>query len=291
MENEQNDLYRKGCIIIFASRFWGATKTLDRDQLGDLPEEIVHASRDLLIETDKLEAVRGIIGDAKRFIKSNSMRFPIPGVDFINKSRISYVDDALKSKKAWAQEAVEDLIGTLESAKARYKAKYPDLYSEGNYPTAAQLRDNFKFEWDFRIISPPGKDLEVLSPEVYERCVADFKKQMEEFQSSLISTVAKEFYDRIDRLREQCIGGDVSASTVKSVHTVLEKFGNVYEGCLDNKELQKMIDDIKMYLEGTDAAMLKSDSDFRNMVGGKMKEVTALMINSKDPRLTRLLDI
>ena len=286
-----DNIYRKGCILIFTTRFWGATKKLDVEQLGDLPEEIVHASRDLLINTDKLEAVRGIIGEAKRFIKKNAIPFPIPNVDFMNKNRISYVAEGLKGRKEWAMEAVDDLIDALEGAKATYKAKYPDLYSEGNYPTAGQLRENFVFKWDFRVINPPGKDLGVLSPEVNEESVLSFKKQMKEFEDSLISVVAKEFYLRIDKLREQCLDGDISASTVKSIHSVLEKFDTVYDGCLSHSSLQSMIGDVKDYMDGTDAAMLKADDDFRNLVGEKMKSITSLIINSKDPRLTRKLDL
>ena len=140
----EKDVYSKGCLLIFNSRFWGATKRLDPEQLGDLPVEIIRASRDLLVDTNKLESVRGIIGEAKRFIKSNTIPFPIPNVDFINKNRITLVDNGLKSRKEWAKEAVEDLVDVLGQAKARYQEKFPDLYSESNYPTAGQLMDNLK---------------------------------------------------------------------------------------------------------------------------------------------------
>ena len=290
MSTEEN-AYTKGCLVIFKSRFWGATTKIDPEQLGDLPERIVKASRDLLTDDSKLTAVRGIIGEAKRFIKSNTMAFPIPGVDFINKNRISFVDDGLKRKKVYLDEAVEELIATLEFAKQRYKERYPNLYNEGDYPTPAQLLRNLVFEWKFRVISPPGKDLAILSPEMYEQEIASFKKEMKEFEDSLISIVAKEFYDRIDKLRDQCLGStDISAATVKSVHGVLEKFGKIWNGCVESDELTKMIKDVKMYMEGTETQMLKADDEFRRMVGKKMSEVTSLIKASKDPRLTRKLD-
>jgi len=289
--SENNDLYEKGCLLIFKSRFWGATKQLSEDQLGDLPSEIVRASRDLLTDTSKIESVRGIIGEAKRFIKSNTMPFPIPNVDFINKNRITFVNDSLKSRKEYALEAVEDLGNVLERDKRQYREKFPDLYAEGNYPTIDQLRDNFVFEWSFRVISPPGKDLAILSPEIYEAEVKSFKREIKEFEESLVSIVAKSFYDRIDKLRDQCIGtGDISSSTVKSIHTLLEKFNNVYDGCVSHKGLKEMINDVALYMDGTEAGMLKADDDFRVMVGKKMGEITSLIVNSKDPRLTRKLD-
>lgn len=286
------NIYQKGCLIILTTRFWGATKKLDPAQMGDLPTEIVRATRDLLLDNSKVAAVRGILSEARRFVKSNTMYFPAPSVDFINKRRIKYVNDALESRKEWALEALDDLIRVFEREKQKYQNKYPDLYSEGNYPTPAQLRDNFVFDWQFVTIQPPGKDYGVLTPELYDAEVAKFKKSMKEFEDSLISIVAKEFYDRIDRLREQCIGtGEISASTVKSVTNVLDRFSTVYDGCIQHTELENMIADIKMYMDGTDSAMLKADSDFRSIVGQKMKEVTSLIVNSRDARLTRKLDI
>jgi len=288
--NEDN-IYEKGCMIFFKTRFWGATKALSESQLGDLPSEIVNASRDLLIETNKLEAVRGILGEARTFIKSNTMPFPIPGVDFISKNRISIVDSGLKIRKEWAVEAVEDLTSVLEVAKRRYKEKFPELYSESNYPTALQLKDNLIFEWNFRIISPPGKDLAILSPEVYDAEVSSFKRQIKDFEESLISIVAAEFYNRIDKLRDQCIGtGDISQATIKSTKRVIEKFNNIYDGFISHDQLNGMIKDVSIYLDGTEASMIKADDDFRAMVGTKMKEVTDLIKNSKDERLTRRID-
>ena len=131
----------------------------------------------------------------------------------------------------------------------------------------------------------------ILSPEMYEQEVASFKKDMKEFEDSLISIVAKEFYERIDKLKEQCLGGtDISAATVKSVHGVLEKFNRIWDGCVQNDELTKMIQDVKMYMQGTETQMLKADDEFRRMVGKKMSEVTSLIRSSKDERLTRKLD-
>ena len=71
---------------------------------------------------------------------------------------------------------------------------------------------------------------------------------------------------------------------------MLEKFDQVYDGCVDHEALKGLIDDVRLYMDGTEASMLKADDDFRVMVGKKMKEVTSLIVNSKDPRLTRKLD-
>jgi hypothetical protein len=287
----ESEAYTKGCLIILQTRFWGATKKIDDDDLGDLPPAIVKASKDLLINTGKLEAVRGILGEAKRFIAKYAMDFPLPAVKFIGKNKIELVDAGLRSRKEYAEEAVEDLINSLEYEKAAYKAKYPEMYEESNYPTPAQLRENFKFTWKFRTIAPPGKELGVLSPEIYQQEVLRFRSEMKEFQDSLISLVASEFYTRIDKLKEQCLTGEISGSTLKSIHTVLEKFDDVWSGVISNDTITKMVDEVRLYLDGTDTGMLKADDEFREMVQESLQEVTNLIVNSDDPRIKRKIDI
>lgn len=293
----EENIYQRGCLVFLTTRFWGATSKLDSDQIGSLPDDLVNASIKLLRDDSKLTAVRSILAEAKRFVDSNTMYFPIPGAKFINKNRISFVNDGLLSRKEWALEAVEDLIGSLAAAELDFKRYVeekdrPDLYDPGNYPTGDQLRKAFKFGWGFRTLAPPSKEMGILSPEVYEQEMRTFKAEMKEFQDSLVSAVAKEFYERIDKLREQCIGtGEINAGTVKSVSRVLQKFDEVWEGCVAHDALKLMIQDVKDYMEGTDASMLKSDPEFRQMVGNKMKEVTTLITLSEDERLTRSLDL
>jgi len=287
-ENNEN-IFSRGCLIVFRSRFWGASKQLTPDQIGDLPPNIVHAVRDLLHDKSRLEAVNSIRGDAKRFIKSNSLYYPIDGIDFIAKEKIEMVDKGLQYRRTLAEEAVESLTNHLEALKLGYKAEYPDFYNEANYPTPAQLRDNFQFSWSFRVFGPPDEGLSVLTPEMYKAEVDKFQNEMQEMKDGLVSMVTFEFYQRIDKLKEQCLHGNISSATVKSIEGVLERFDTLWDSFISHEELQKVISDIREYMRGTDAGMLKADDEFREAIGQKMSEITSLIKNSPDERLTRKL--
>jgi len=291
MKYEDGNPYNTGCLILLKTRFWGASKTVTPEQLGDLPPDIVHAARTLLIDTNKLEVVRGIIGEAKRRVKENTIDFPIPGLDFINKDRIEHVDDFLKASKERAMDAIEDLNGELEGLKAHYKDKHPEFYNEADYPTEAQLLDNFVFEWSFRQLNPPDKGLGILSPALYKKEVEAFRMEMKEFQDSLVSIVAKEFYDRIDKLREQCLGNNINTATVKSIHNIIDRFDNIWSGHLMHDDLRSMITQVKEYVADTDGDMLRSGESLRMMVGNKMKDVAGQITRSRDKRLLRKIDM
>lgn len=289
--SEESNIFSKGCNVIFKSRFWGASKKLQPEHLGDLPEKIIHATRDLLTDRTALDAVNWVRADAKRFIKGNSVYSPITNVDFIPKGRIRLVDDGLKYRKEKATRNVEVLIDQLSELESRYASEYPDLYSAGDYPTPAQLRSNFTFYWVFRAFVMPDKELQLLDPDMYEAEVKKMRTEVKEVSDGLVSIVAEQFYSRIDKLKEQCLFGNVSQQTVKSVHDVLEKFDNLWDGFVSHDTLRKSIQDIKDYMDGTNTGMLKADDDFRKIVGNKMSEICSTIKNSEDPRLTRKLNL
>lgn len=289
MNGSNDSIFNEGCLIASRFRFWGASKKLNPDQIGDLPPKIVHAVRSLLSNKSYLVTVNGVKDDAKRFIKANTLYYGVDGLDFIPKDKIEFVDDGLKWRKGLAEEAVENLIDHLEACKADYRAEYPEFYNEANYPTPAQLRDNFCFTWSFRTFGLPDEGLMLLSPEMYKAEVSKFQAEMQDMRDGLVSMVTKEFYGRIEKLRDQCLNGSISSSTVTSISSTLEKFDDLWSGYVAHEELQKAVADIREYMDGTDADMLKADDEFREAIGGAMSDIVNQIKNSPDERLTRKL--
>lgn len=291
MSSDNGDIFSQGCLIISTFRFWGASKRLAPEQLGDLPKKIVDATRALLRDRSKLAAVNSIKDDAKRFIKSYCLYYPIQGIDFIPKDNIETVDKGLKYRRTLAEEAVEDLIDHLEALKADYRIEYPEYYNEANYPTPEQLMDNFLFSWSFRVFGPPEEGLSILTPEMYNSEVQKFQDEMQEMKDGLVSMVSSEFVTRIDKLREQCLTGNINTGTVESIDKTLLKFDNVWKSFITHDELQKAVSDIREYMKGTKADMLKVDDEFREAVGAKMNDIVSSIKNSPDERLTRKLSL
>ena len=286
-----SDIFNEGCHLIFQTRFWGASKALTPEQLGDLPLEIVTATRSLLKNRKEIDSINHVRAEAKAFIKRITLEYPVPMVDFIRKSDIEYADEKLRYFKTLTYESLEDLVNALERRKVEYSQEFPEFYDAANYPTSAQLRANLIFKWSFRVIAPPSDEYGILSPAMYKAEVTKFQNEIKSAQDGWVSLMASEFFTRLNKIQEQCLGGDVSAATIKSTHRLLEKFNDVYKDFISHKELTKMIDDVKLYLEGTDAGMLKADDTFREMVGNKMKDITNTIQNSRDKRLTRKLVI
>jgi len=287
---EENEVYKRGALVILTTRFWGASKKLTADQLGDLPKEIVAATRKLFVNTGRIEHVRSILGEAKRVIDTNAIDFPVPVFKFIRKERISPVDDDLNDIHRRASAGVTAICEEFEDLKSDYRRKFPEYYNPADYPTREQLQNNFKFEWRFITLNPPDSS-SIVDPIIYDREVRKVHDTMEEFQNNLISLVSSQFYSRIDKLRAQCVSGEINSGTVNSVHRVLDRFDKIWNGCFKHDKLEGLIADVKAYMSNTDGDMLRASDDLRGVFSEKLSEITSTIKLSADERIVRRLDL
>lgn len=290
-EVKEANVFSQGLLI--CPKFytgWAASTKVDENQMGDLPKEIIKGIKSLLTPKgrENLSDLNSIINEAKGYIGRNSLPFPIPTLNFIPKDRIESVDDRLKEIKERADECFEDLIKTYDDAKADYRANYPDHYQPEKYPTVFRLRAGYRFEWSFRAFTVPDQAMSVLSPRLYKQEMAKFKGEVQEMKDLVIGAVGSELLKKVKSLKEQCSSDSVATSTVSSVHRFLEKFDDMWDGFIAHKELRKMIADVKDYMDGTDASMLKADGAFRKMVEDKMSQITEQLETTNE--LKRSLD-
>ena len=274
---ESPNVFSDGVLVYLKVRAWGATAQLNSEMLPDeLPEEIVRAVRDLLTPEGMalLKDYRRVRNEAKGWLYRNSIPFPVDGMVFIPKGLIEKANEVLVEWQAQAFGIRDEFIKVVKKLEKDYSNEYPRFYDPSKYPSDAQLFSRFLFRWTFRIFQPPNSDLQVLSPQQYKEEVSKFKEDVERMKSDTLSIVASSIVERLTSLAKQCEDDAVYTSTVESVDRLLEKVDTVFTGFIDNSSIQKAIKDIRLYMDGTDAEMLRADDDFRGVVGKKMKDIT-----------------
>jgi len=275
-EIQEANVFSEGMLVV--RRFhtgWSAATGASDSEMGNLPVEIIRGVKSLLTEDGKerLRNLNSIMNEAKGFISRNSMPHPIPTLDFVPKHKIEFVDEGLRQRQINASACFEELVENYESAKLDYKKRYPDHYQPEKYPTVSRLRAGFVFEWSFRVFTSPSKEMSVLPASLYKEEVAKFKSEVQEMKDMAVDAIGKELLKKVNSLKEQCSSENVATATVNSVHNFLDKFDDLWDGFVAHKELRKMIQELKNYMDGTDAEMLRADDSFRNMVEKKMTKI------------------
>lgn len=274
---ESSNVFMDGVLVYLKVRAWGATAKLDSSMLPDeLPDEIVRAVRDLLTPEGMalLKDYQRVRNEAKGWLYRNSIPFPVDGMVFIRKELIEKANEVLADLQRQAFEIRDEFVGVVKDLEADYAKEYPKFYDPAKYPSKQQLLGRFIFRWSFRVFEPPNSDLKVLSPAQYKQEVSKFKDDVKRMKEDTLTIVASSIVDRLSMLSKQCEDDAVYTATVESVDRLLEKVDTVFKGFINDNSISKAIKDIRMYMDGTDAEMLRADEDFRSVVGDKMKAIT-----------------
>jgi hypothetical protein len=289
------NIFAEGVLVSLRTRLWGATGRLESSmyEVNDetLDKKEVHATMSLLKDTSLIDAMRLTRTKAKNFIKVNSIYFPDANFDFIPKHKIEEVAEVLERYQKEFFGYGDDLIDVLEELKANFKKEHPALYNAAKYPHPDTLRRTFEFKYVFRIFSAPDKELGTISASMYKKEMKKWKEDIDSMKEETAKVVCKEIADRIDALKEGCETGKISQLTIKSINGMLEKFDDIWSGFVTEKDVKKMIDDVKLYLDGTDAEMLRYDDDFRSMVANKAGKIADQLENKGYKVSDRSLDI
>lgn len=289
------NIFAEGVLVSLRTRLWGATGRLESDmyEVNDrtIDKKEVYATMRLLKDTRLINAMHQVRNQARNYIKSHSIYFPDAAFQFIPKSRIQEVAETLDRLQTLFFEYGEDLIATLEDLKEDFRKTHPKLYNESKYPSAARLRSTFEFKYVFRVFSAPDKELGVISASMYKSEMKKWKEDIESMKKETAKLVCKEIRDRIDALQDGCETGKINQRTIDSIGGVLEKFDTLWSDFVEAKDVKKMISDVKLYLEGTDAEMLRYDDNFRGMVANKAAKIASQLKDEEFGVKDRSLDI
>jgi hypothetical protein len=289
------NIFSEGVLITLRTRLWGATGKLENSmfEVNDdtIDKKEIYASMSLLKDTSLIDAMRQTRTGCKNYIKAHSIYFPDANFDFIRKEDIEEVVETVERYKQRFMDYGEDLIAMLKDLEKQFAETHPKLYNPAKYPSEERLKRTLVFEYVLRVFSAPDKEMGLISPSVYKREMEKWKRDIDSMKEETAKAVCKEIADRIDALKEGCETGKISQNTVKSINSVLEKFDSLWSGFVEEKDVKKMIDDVKLYLEGTDAEMLRYDDNFRSMVANKAAKIAGELENKGYSVKTRSLDI
>jgi hypothetical protein len=266
MLNEQN-IYEKGVLIALHMGGYEGRKKLSKEQLKDLPTEIVRGVHDLFDKEFKelLAAIWTLDSKIRDTVKAKCVPFPVDGIYFLPSSKIEEVMDYLKNMEIERNVAIQKAADVYEDAIIKFSEKYPEFYTKarGSYISLQQFRDRFYFQYQFLKIAPPDKD-SLLSPEVYKKELAKFRESVQEMKNDVLGTIATTLLEATKKLKDQCVNGKPNQRTLNSLNKFLIQIDEVYSDFVDRKDMKKAISAVKASILGVDAESLRSSKeDFR----------------------------
>jgi hypothetical protein len=293
MENQNGSILNEGVLCSFQVGYWGASAKLDKNHLGPkVPKEIVRAMQDLFDDKLLIQDIMTVLRQAKYFVTSNSLPFPIDAVTFIPKHKITEINTGLLEYQAELDERVDRLLSKYNLLKRRFQRKYPEYYRPEKYPDKNTLRARYYMRWNFFQIGVPEAAAAVIDPVEYQKEVDKFKGMVSEMEELTVNLIGNELLTRLDKLHKQCTTGEgLHGKTVNSINRLVDKWDDLWKGHVDDKKMKMIIARLRKEMKKVSIDRLKGNEDFRAEVGDKLGSMLKKLDKMPNVQLKRRLDI
>jgi hypothetical protein len=283
---------QEGVLCSLKMGRWDASIRMNKNKLGkDVPKDIVRAMQDMVDDRTLLKDMATIRRMAKGILQRHSIPFPIDGILFVPKEKITMLDEKFNEFNSENDQRLKKFLDNYGKLKKEFKNKYPDYYNESKYPSKDQLKDKFYFHWQFFQIAMPDKKAQILSPKMYKReqdKLANMVKQMEEMTISMVGNM---LFRRVKKLSGQCDSGKINSSTFNSVESFLKRWDDLWKEHVDEKKLTMIMAQLKREMKNANVERLKDNEDFRTKMNAKLESTMKKIKNIPNFTLKRKLDI
>lgn len=288
------DIFGKGCLIHYSMGFWGARHSLEDDQYGDLPKEIVRGFH-YLIPHEAIHPFSVLRRKGWEILNRYSVQFKsIEGLRYAMKELIPIIYEQMKAVEKEFWECTHHFLEEeLEGHKEEMARKFPKFYNSGAFPSKFAIGRRFRWSVNFITVGIPEKGL-VLTAEQYNEQVKREQQRIREFFNDALLTVAAKFLELTVKLRDKLKNKEVFRnSTVENLREFIDIFPNL--NVTGNKPLADCVAQCKKYLQSVDADALreavKDDGIFASQVAKNMDGVVKQFGKIHDGELLVAIDI
>jgi hypothetical protein len=269
--SDVGNVFKKGCIIQLTIGVWYNRKRLTKEQVQKLAEthpEMVSGAKKLGgSETlDKLESKRA---EAKSYVYSIALPFPVQGLVFIPKDLIEVAHFKLQS----LENDFWELVEKFESEFAEYKTAArevlePDgLYNELDYPM--DIRSKFHFTYRFIQLDLPGEKASLLSPEIYKAEKEKFVNMMEQARQQGIDALRTEFGKMVN---DWATRKKFTDKGLDKFHTFFETFKS--RNIFKDDDLLELVEKAQAVLNGKSVEVIRNDEDLKDSIKADMAKIS-----------------
>lgn len=276
---ELTNIFQKGALIKLSTSVWTASKKINPNLLKEEAENkdqevdpLYVKAQKFLVNKDNLRPIENIRAEARNYLYSKSLPFPIDGICFAPKDMITEIDERLLKLQEKFNEETDIFVNKYESCIEDAKIHLGKLFNITNYPK--DIRSKFGFTWEYFILDVPNGEANIFSPEVYRREKDKFLRTIENFQYLAIDTLRTTFGDMLNHLVERLSGDNTfRASSVNKFREFMDDFKKL--NINNDVELETIILKCQgVVTNELDPQALRDDQYFKEFISKKLGEVT-----------------
>lgn len=291
-----SDIFRHGSMVQLSVSAWTGRVKLP-------PKRIMDAALDTdpafvgafkrLVDADALAKIASIGAEARRYVYSRSLPFPVEGAVFVPTPLIPEVDARLAESKARYESAVSNFVSDFEAFREQARLKLGQLFDARDYPKDVARR--FGMDWRFVVMAPAGQT-QLIDPMLVAREQERFADLMQRAQREAVGALRVRFAELVDHAVDRLAGGRDGGKPKVFRDTLVENwrdFVSVFSALniSDDVQLTKLVETCEAALSGVDAKDLRDDTKLREHVACKLSGVQQNLDAMLADRPTRKITI
>lgn len=265
-----DSVLQKGCLVLYTCSIWGGRVKLPKSAVTvDADPEFYNATK-YLVDRSYLQPLEGIRSEARSYLYKKTLPFPIPGILFVPKGMGGTIDQKMGTYQNKFNELTEKFARNYETFIDQARVKLGHLFNPTEYPK--DIRRHFSFAWKLYNFDAPDQ-IQVFSPEIYEKAIADYQQTMREFQETAVTTLWTTFSEMVDHIVER-LSGERKTFRNSLIGNIKEFLGDFNAlNITNNAELSQAVEKCQKILDGVNVDVIRNNDKFRHHIANSMSEV------------------
>jgi len=261
-------IFEKGCLVHLAVSSWtGLAKVSTSDIEVHADKNLIKASK-FLVDKENLKPIEQVRNDARNYLYSKSLPFPIPGVAFVPKESIPEVNGKLLEFQERFDQEVSAFTDHYNEFIEVARDGLRELFNTDDYPE--DITEKFSFQWLFLTVGEANPN--TLAPEIYAQEQEKFVHTIESFTANVITLLRTKFGDMINNLTMRLKEGKrFKEASISNLKDFMDEFRNL--NVTDDAELALLIDKTQRALGGVTGEALRSDEELKGVMTENLEAI------------------
>jgi hypothetical protein len=281
LENSQ-DIFQKAVLLVLSFQYgFGLKKKVSKDFIQTEAEEGWVEGYKKTLKSPEFEAIKSSDQQLVAYIRTRCL----PSLNTLFKSGIyplplellSAVDEAIELHKVKRKDLVNKFLETYENCCEEAKSNLGSLWSQRDYPTIDELKKSLLITTRYVTINTPDS-LKGISQSIFQREKEKTEAMWAEAREEMVQGLRVQLSEMLDYMVDKLGEGKTETGRKKALHTsMLDKYKDFLstfdaKNIADDKELGKIVQQLKDCSEGLDPDDLRKNEDFRSKMSEKFAE-------------------
>lgn len=243
---------------------------------ADAEKTLLRLSKRLL-DCDAAKAITSLDNAIKKVLRTRALPSMFrAGAYLLPVSIVKEIDAYLREKFAERDKLVDAFIGAYEAEKAIDRDRLRELYNEGDYPSADEVREGYCATFGYATYGSP-QSLKEIDPEIFDRSSKEERQKLQEAVGEIRTALRAGFLELVAHAADKLQPGPDGKRKVfrNSLVENLQEFLKFFDqrNVVNDESLQALVGQAKSILQNVSPDSLRQDADTRLRVLSGMQDI------------------